>query len=122
MSGFGGEAEILCSTRALPGSDPTATPTRIPHGPRNRLDLSTAFEAGRAEVLAREQAASVPSAGITLQQTDTPFCRVNWPSQGRAHQHPTSNARPLMTHLIDKNLGRVLIKRPAMSVFGQAGH
>src|SRR5262249_40382715 len=25
-------AEILCSTRALPGSDPTATPTRIPHG------------------------------------------------------------------------------------------
>src|SRR5262249_32220919 len=43
--------------------------------PRNRLDLSTAFEAGRAEVLAWDQAASVPSAGITLQQTDTPFCR-----------------------------------------------
>ena len=32
MSGFGGEAEVLCSTKALPGSDPTATPTRIPHG------------------------------------------------------------------------------------------
>jgi hypothetical protein len=31
--------------------------------------------AGRAEVLAWDQAASVPSAGITLQQTDTPFCR-----------------------------------------------
>jgi hypothetical protein len=26
------EAEILCSTRALPGPDPTATPTRIPYG------------------------------------------------------------------------------------------
>jgi hypothetical protein len=66
--------------------------------------LSTAFEAGRAEVLAWEQAASVPSAGITLQQTDTLFAGVNWPSQGRAHQRPTSNGRPLMTHLIDKNL------------------
>jgi hypothetical protein len=32
MSDFWGEAEILCSTRALSGSDPTATPTRIPHG------------------------------------------------------------------------------------------
>jgi hypothetical protein len=73
MSGFWGEAEILCSTRALPGSDPDADP--YSSWPLNRLDLRTAFEAGRAEVLAWEQAASVPSAGITLQQTDTPFCR-----------------------------------------------
>jgi hypothetical protein len=65
--------------------------------------LSTAFEAGRAEVLSWEQAASVPSAGITLQQTLL-FAGVNWPSQGRAHQRPIPNGRPLMTHLIDKNL------------------
>jgi hypothetical protein len=74
MSGFAGEAEILCSTRAVPvltqlHADPYSS------RPRNRLDLTTAFEAGRAEVLAWGQAASVPSAGITLQQTDTPFCR-----------------------------------------------
>src|SRR5262245_46964723 len=74
MSGFGDEAEIFCSARTLPvltrlHADPCSS------RPRNRLHLSTAFEAGRAEVLACEQAASVPSAGITLQQTDTPFCR-----------------------------------------------
>ena len=41
---------------------------------RRKISLA-AFEAGCAEVLAWVRAASVPSAGIALQQTDIPFCR-----------------------------------------------
>src|SRR5262249_50287633 len=99
--GFWGKAEILCSTRAPPvltqlHADPYSS------RPRNRLDLSIAFEAGRAEVLAWEQAGSEPSAGITVQQTDTPFCRGQLAMVRTSARHRMGGR--LMTHLIDKNL------------------
>src|SRR5262245_62193696 len=109
MSGFWGQSGNLGSIRAL-SVGPNCDADRYSSRPRNRLGLSTAFEAGRAEVLAWEQAASVPSAGITLQQTDTPFCRGQLAIAGSCAPAPDaarqrgSNGRPLMTHLIDKNL------------------
>src|SRR5262249_46886749 len=94
-----GEAEILCSTRAPPvltqlHADPYSS------RPRNRLDLSTAFEAGRAEVLAWGRQ-------LVCRRQASHFNRHSFlpGSIGhRAHKRPTSNGRPLMTHLIDKNL------------------